>query len=87
MRKPILKFFDEFCYGELVIEKSDDPNWVKPNIPYDAFGYSTDDHYLFYNGDLMDNVNSMFGIGRDDFKRYLKEWFEDRYNLPVFIVL
>jgi hypothetical protein len=35
----------------------------------------------------LDNVAGMFNVGRADFKEYLGEWFQDRYNLPVRVVL
>ena len=31
----------------------------------------------------MDNVQNIFDVGRTDFRKYLIEWFQDRYNLPV----
>ena len=78
----IFKYFDKYCYGELILDESDS-NWMKPFIEYDAFGYSIKEKYLFYNGGLMDDVLNIFDIGRYDFKQYFSEWFEDRYSLPV----
>tara|TARA_R110000868_G_scaffold67459_1_gene200220 strand:- start:536 stop:805 length:270 start_codon:yes stop_codon:yes gene_type:complete len=78
----VFKYFDMYCYGELIGDEKD-PGWVKPNVTYQAFGYSINNKYLFYNGSLMDNVENIFDVGRDDFRKYLIEWFQDRYNLPV----
>lgn len=86
MKKLVFKYFDEFCFGELIADDEDD-NWMKPFIEYDAFGYSINTNHLFYNGELLDNVERMFSVGRIDFKTYFGEWFEDRYNLPVLCVL
>jgi len=82
MKKLVFKYFDTFCYGELIPGEKD-PSWLEPFIEYDAFGYSIKENYLFYNGGLLDEIQSIFGIGRNDFKEYLSEWFKDRYNLPV----
>jgi len=82
MKKLVFKYFDTFCYGELIPDEKDS-NWMKPFIEYDAFGYSVKENYLFYNGGLLDNVSGMFNVGRTDFREYLCEWFQDRYNLPV----
>ena len=82
MKKLVFKYFDEFCFGELIPDEKD-INWVKPSIEYAAFGYSIDTNYLFFNGGLLENVESMFGVSKTDFKEYLGEWFKDRYNLPV----
>ena len=82
----VFKYFDMYCYGELIQDDEDD-NWMKPFIEYEAFGYSIDTNYLFYNGGLLDNVVDIFSVSRADFKEYLIEWFQDRYNLPVSVVL
>ena len=82
MKKLVFKYFDTFCYGELIPDEGDS-NWMKPFIEYDAFGYSINENYLFYNGGLPDDIKGIFGVGRADFKEYLIEWFQDRYNLPV----
>ena len=82
MKKSVFKYFDAFCYGELIPDEKDS-NWVKPSIEYNAFGYSINTNHLFYNGGLMNNVQNIFDVGRADFKEYLIEWFQDRYNLPV----
>lgn len=82
----VFKYFDMYCYGELIPDDKD-YNWVKPFIEYAAFGYSIDTNYLFYNGGLLDNVGSIFSVSRTDFKEYFGEWFKDRYNLPVSVVL
>jgi hypothetical protein len=42
---------------------------------------------VFYGGDLLNEVSLMFGIERKEFKDYLGEWFKDKYNLPVLMVL
>lgn len=86
MKKLVFKYFDEFCFGELIADNGDD-NWIKPFNKFEAFGYSTNDEYLFYNGELLENVMRMFSVGRDDFKKYFVEWFKDRYGLPVKVVL
>jgi hypothetical protein len=86
MKKSVFKYFDTFCYGELIPDEKED-NWVKPFIEYNAFGYSINDNYLFYNGGLLDDIERMFSVGRVDFKEYLREWFKDRYDLPVRVVL
>jgi hypothetical protein len=86
MKKSVFKYFDTFCYGEL-IDDDEDHNWVKPFIEYAAFGYSIDTNYLFYNGGLLDDIQRMFSVGRTDFREYLSEWFKDRYDLPVRVVL
>jgi hypothetical protein len=31
----------------------------------------------------MDDVMGMFSVGKADFREYLMEWFQNRYNLPV----
>ncbi len=82
----VFKYFDMFCYGELIGDEKD-PGWVKPVGAYQAFGYSINSQYLFYNGNLMDNVENIFDVGRADFGEYLIEWFQDRYNLPVSFVV
>ena len=82
MKKLVFKYFDTFCYGELIPDRGDS-NWMKPFIEYQAFGYSINENYLFYNGGLPDDIAGMFGVGRTDFREYLMEWFQDRYNLPV----
>jgi hypothetical protein len=82
MKKSVFKYFDAFCYGELILDE-EDSNWVKPSIEYNAFGYSINENYLFYNGGLMDDVMGMFSVGKADFREYLMEWFQNRYNLPV----
>ena len=82
MKKLVFKYFDTFCYGELIPDEGDS-NWMKPFIEYQAFGYSINENYLFYNGGLPDDIKGIFGVGRADFKEYLIECFQDRYNLPV----
>jgi len=82
MKKSVFKYFDTFCYGELIPDRGDS-NWMKPLVEYQAFGYSTNENYLFYNGGLMDDVMGMFSVSKADFREYLMEWFQNRYNLPV----
>jgi len=82
MKKLVFKYFDESCYGEL-IPHTEDPDYKKPVGKGKSFGYTTNTQYLFYNGYLQYNVDSMFGVGRTEFRNYFIEWFEDRYNLPV----
>jgi hypothetical protein len=86
MKKGVFKYFDTFCYGELIGDE-EDPNWTKPNSSYEGFGYSIDTKYVFYNQSLENIVFSMFCVGRTDFKKYLGEWFESKYDLPVSLVL
>jgi len=86
MKKLVFKYFDTFCYGEL-IEDKENSDWVKPFNKNDTFGYSVDKNYLFYNGGLLDDIERMFGVGRADFKEYFGDWFRDRYKLEVLMVL
>ena len=95
MKKAVFKFFDEFCYGELVYGELDEgvfiidgtKDWGQPiNFP-DEFGYSKKEQILFYHGEIEDSVRSIYGVGRTDFKEYFKEWFIERYRLPVSVVL
>jgi len=86
MKKVVFKYFDTFCYGEL-IEDKENSDWVKPFNKYDSFGYSVDKNYLFYNGGFLDDIERMFGVGRADFKEYFGDWFRDRYKLEVLMVL
>jgi hypothetical protein len=81
MKDLVLKYFDTFCYGELIA--SEEPHYYKPDRVIQVFGYSTNTQYIHYNGNLQDTVVSMFGITKGKFKKYLREWFEGRYNLPV----
>jgi hypothetical protein len=85
MKKSVFKYFDTFYYKELIPDGDDD--WIKPVIDQDAFGYSVDNCYLFFNGELQEIILSIFGVERIEFKEYLGEWFEKRYNLPVSLVL
>jgi hypothetical protein len=86
MKKVIFKYFDVFCYGEL-IEDREHKNWLKPDNLSDAFGYSTECNQIFYNELLQHNIYSMFSVGRTEFRELLGEWFEHRYQLPVSMVL
>lgn len=86
MKKSVFKYFDTFYYKELIVNDGDD-DWLKPVIDQDAFGYSVDSCYLFFNGELQEIILSTFGVERTEFKKYLGEWFEKRYNLPVSLVL
>ena len=86
MKKVLFKYFDFFCYGELREDDKDD-NWFKPNNDTKSFGYSIEPSILFYNGELENIINSMFSVGRTEFRELLGEWFEDRYQLPVLMVL
>jgi hypothetical protein len=85
MKKSIFKYFDVFYYGELIGDVND-PGWLKPNNKK-GFGYSHETEIVFYGGDLLDEVSVMFGIERKEFQDYLGEWFKERYNLPVLMVL
>ena len=86
MKKVVFKYFDVFCYGEL-IEDEKDPDWVKPMGQCKAFGYSIKQNIIFYDGKLEVTIKSMFSIGRKDFIDYLSEWFKTRYNLPVSVTM
>ena len=86
MKKIIFKYFDTFCYGEL-IEDREHKDWFKPDNVSDAFGYTTEFKQVFYNGLLENNICSMFSVDRIEFKEVLGEWFEDRYKLPVMMVI
>jgi hypothetical protein len=81
MKELLFKYFDTFCYGELIV--SEQPHYYKPYDVNQAFGYSTNTQYLHYNDNLMNTVVSMFGVTKGKFKKYLGEWFKGRYNLPV----
>ena len=59
----------------------------KPDNVSDAFGYTTEFEQVFYNTLLEDSICSMFSVGRTEFRELLGEWFEDRYQLPVLMVL
>jgi hypothetical protein len=87
MKKTVFKYFDTFCYGELINPDDDNPSWFRANIDCDGFGYSTDTDTLYYHGVLKGEVCSMFGIGQSEFRKYFSEWFEGRYNLRVLTVL
>jgi hypothetical protein len=86
MKKPVFKFFDEFCYSELIVD-DEDPNWFKPTISYHGFGYDSVSNIIFFNGELQDTITSTFGVDKTDFRSLMKEWFEDRYKLKVSDVL
>jgi hypothetical protein len=86
MKKVVFKYFDVFCYAELR-EDDKDNNWFKPNNDTKSFGYSMEANVLFYNEELENIINSMFSVGRTEFKELLSEWFKDRYQLPVTMIL
>jgi len=86
MKKVVFKYFDTFCYGEL-IEDEKHKNWFKPKNASDTFGYDTEFEHVFFNGLLQDNIQSMFSVDRPEFKELLGEWFKDRYGLAVWRVL
>ena len=86
MKNLVFKYFDIFCYGEL-IEDVKYGGWVKPDIENHLFGYSTKDEYLCYKYHLTDTIESMFDVKVDEFIIYFTEWFKDRYNLPVSSVM
>jgi hypothetical protein len=86
MKKLVFKYFDMFCYGELIPDKKD-PGWIKPVSTQQSFGYSVDAEVLFFNQHLQEEIQNMFCVGRTDFREYLGEWFKGKYNLPVRSVL
>jgi hypothetical protein len=86
MKKLVFKYFDTFCYGELIPDEKD-PGWIKPVVDCQSFGYSVDAEVLFYNAGLQDIVFSMFRVGRTEFREFLGEWFQGKYDLPVRSVL
>ena len=86
MKTLVYKFFDEFCFSELIVD-DEDANWFKPNISYQAFGYSAEKEVIFYNAELEDTITSTFGVSRSEFKNLLREWFEDRYKMKASLVL
>lgn len=86
MKKLVYKFFDEFCFSELIVD-DEDANWFKPNISYQSFGYSAEKEVIFYNAELEDTITSTFGVSRSEFKNLLREWFEDRYKMKASLVL
>jgi hypothetical protein len=85
MKELVFKYFDTFCYGELI--SGEEPHYYKPSDVIGAFGYSTNTQYLYYNGNLQDTIVSMFDVTKGAFKRYFTEWFEGRYNLPVSYIM
>jgi hypothetical protein len=98
MKKAVFKFFDEFCYGELVftklhddddvlVENSFTKDWGCPKNVSDAFGYSKNEQILFFCQEIENSVRSIYGVGRTDFKEYFGEWFVERYKLPVSRIL
>ena len=86
MKKLVFKYFDTFCYGELIPDERD-AGWVKPVVDSESFGYSVDAEVVFFNAGLQCEVQHIFCIGRTDFREYLGEWFKGKYNLPVSNVL
>ena len=86
MKKVVFKYFDEFCYSELR-EDDKDYHWFKPNNDNNDFGYSMEAGVLFYNQELEEMIQSMFSVGRTEFRELLSEWFKDRYQFPVRMVL
>jgi hypothetical protein len=86
MKKLVYKFFDEFCFSELIVDDEDN-NWFKPSITYQAFGYSSEKETIFYNEELQDTITRTFGVSRFEFKNLLREWFEDRYKMKASLAL
>jgi len=85
-KKIIFKYFDKYCYGKLILDEKD-LDWIKPDVKNEPFGYQTDNHYLFFNGELLEAIEGIFSVSRTEFKEYLGEWFKNKYNLPVSSVL
>jgi hypothetical protein len=86
MKELVFKYFDTFCYSELIKDVKYE-GWVKPDVENHLFGYSIKDEYLCYNHYLQDIINSMFEVRVGVFKIYFAEWFKNRYNLPVSSVM
>jgi hypothetical protein len=86
MKTLVFKYFDTFCYGELIPDEKD-PTWIAPVVECDSFGYSVDGEILFFNQELQEEIQHMFCVGRTEFKELLGEWFESKYDLSVRNVL
>jgi hypothetical protein len=86
MKKLVFKYFDTFCYGELIPDEKD-AGWIKPVVDCQSFGYSVDAKIVFFNVGLQEEVQHIFCVGRIEFRELLGEWFQDKYDLPVRNVL
>ena len=96
MKKAVFQFFDEFCYGELVfadldvdvlVENRTTKDWGYPKNGSESFGYSKEKQALFFDEEIENSIKSIYGVGRGDFKQYFSEWFIERYDLPVLMVI
>ena len=80
MKKIIFRYFDIFYFGELS-DNGDNTKLLKPVDCDSCFGYR--DGGLYCNGNSFATVNRIFSIGEREYKLYLKEWFEQKYQLIV----
>jgi len=44
---------------------------------------SHDDYNYFYNGTTFFNAHELFGISLEEFRRYLKIYVENRFNITI----
>lgn len=82
----IFKFFDKYCVGDLVPEVGND-NWLQLSVDIDSLGYSIDDRVLYYNGNIADQVMSIFSVSQGEFREYFRDWFVDKHKLKVVVVI
>jgi hypothetical protein len=82
----IFKYFDKYCAGDLVPEVGND-DWLQPTVDTDSLGYDVERKGLFYNGNISDQVKSIFSVTQTEFQEYFGDWFEDRHKLDVLLVL
>jgi len=82
----IFKYFDKNCYGEL---KNTPLNyrWLEPIGKDETFAYDTNKKSIFYGKSFYKEVNLMFSINQKDFKSLFLEWFDNRYGLPVSLIM
>jgi hypothetical protein len=82
----IFKFFDKYCVGDLVPEIGNE-DWLQPTVDTDSLGYAVEHKALYYNGNIGDQVKSIFSVTQREFQEYFGDWFEDRHKLDVLLVL
>ena len=80
MKKGVFSYLDKYCYGELC-QNGDDG--FKPKNKIETFLYSKSNKTLYFNGNILVEVSSMFNLDSEEFRNFFKEWFVDRYKLPV----